>query len=74
MMGDDGEKFGAWPTTWEHCWGSGRWVDRFFDLLDENVVPREKQETIRKVLEWYRANHPVWFDWIELAGVPTPRI
>ena len=21
MMGDDGEKFGAWPTTWEHCWG-----------------------------------------------------
>ena len=21
-MGDDGEKFGAWPTTWEHCWGS----------------------------------------------------
>ena len=32
-MGDDGEKFGAWPTTWEHCWGSGRWVDRFFDAL-----------------------------------------
>ena len=22
MMGDDGEKFGAWPTTYEHCWGS----------------------------------------------------
>ena len=21
MMGDDGEKFGAWPTTWQHCWG-----------------------------------------------------
>ncbi len=21
MMGDDGEKFGAWPSTWEHCWG-----------------------------------------------------
>ena len=21
MMGDDGEKFGAWPTTYEHCWG-----------------------------------------------------
>jgi alpha-amylase len=26
MMGDDGEKFGAWPTTWRHCWGEGRWV------------------------------------------------
>src|SRR6478735_2116203 len=37
MMGDDGEKFGAWPTTWEHCWGSRRWVDRFFDALDTNA-------------------------------------
>jgi len=38
-----------------------------FDRLDERVVPREKQETIRKVLTWYRANHPVWFDWLEIA-------
>jgi alpha-amylase len=37
MMGDDGEKFGAWPTTWEHCWGSRRWVDRFFEALDANA-------------------------------------
>jgi 4-alpha-glucanotransferase len=34
MMGDDGEKFGAWPTTWEHCWGPGRWVDRFFEAIE----------------------------------------
>jgi len=31
------------------------------------VVPREKQEVIRKVLTWYRENHPVWFDWLEIA-------
>jgi alpha-amylase len=37
MMGDDGEKFGAWPTTWEHCWGQRRWVDRFFGALDANA-------------------------------------
>jgi 4-alpha-glucanotransferase len=37
MMGDDGEKFGAWPTTWEHCWGKGRWVERFFDALEANA-------------------------------------
>ncbi len=37
MMGDDGEKFGAWPTTWEHCWGARRWVDRFFDALEANA-------------------------------------
>lgn len=36
MMGDDGEKFGAWPTTWEHCWGSGQWVERFFGALEAN--------------------------------------
>jgi 4-alpha-glucanotransferase len=37
MMGDDGEKFGAWPTTWEHCWGRGRWVERFFEALEANA-------------------------------------
>jgi alpha-amylase len=37
MMGDDGEKFGAWPTTWEHCWGAGRWVERFFEALESNA-------------------------------------
>ncbi len=36
-MGDDGEKFGAWPTTWEHCWGRGRWVERFFEALEANA-------------------------------------
>ena len=37
MMGDDGEKFGAWPGTYEHCWGTNRWIDRFFGLLEENA-------------------------------------
>jgi len=37
MMGDDGEKFGSWPTTWEHCWGSGAWVDRCFAALEANA-------------------------------------
>jgi len=35
-MGDDGEKFGSWPKTWAHCWGEGRWVDRFFEALETN--------------------------------------
>ena len=37
MMGDDGEKFGAWPTTWEHCWGERDWVERFFSALEANA-------------------------------------
>jgi hypothetical protein len=37
VMGDDGEKFGAWPETFEHCWGRTRWVDRFFAALEANA-------------------------------------
>jgi hypothetical protein len=37
MMGDDGEKFGAWPGTYEHCWGDGRWMDTFFDALEDEA-------------------------------------
>jgi len=52
-MGDDGEKFGAWPTTWDHCWGEGRWVERFFDALDGNA---EWLTTLRP-RDWL-ADHP----------------
>ena len=37
VMGDDGEKFGGWPTTWEHCWGERQWVEKFFTALEENA-------------------------------------
>ncbi|HEY7131232.1 MAG TPA: alpha-amylase/4-alpha-glucanotransferase domain-containing protein [Candidatus Limnocylindrales bacterium] len=35
-MGDDGEKFGAWPTTHDHCWTNG-WVEGFFGALEANA-------------------------------------
>ncbi|HSL34793.1 MAG TPA: alpha-amylase/4-alpha-glucanotransferase domain-containing protein [Candidatus Limnocylindrales bacterium] len=35
-MGDDGEKFGGWPTTYEHCWGRTAWVEHFFSALEAN--------------------------------------
>jgi 4-alpha-glucanotransferase len=54
-MGDDGEKFGAWPSTWEHCWGKGRWVAAFFDALDANA---EWLATVRPV-DWLAAHEPV---------------
>ena len=37
VMGDDGEKFGAWPGTYELCWSNERWVDRFFEALEQNA-------------------------------------
>jgi hypothetical protein len=36
IMGDDGEKFGAWPGTYEHCWGKGRWIDDCFEAIEAN--------------------------------------
>jgi alpha-amylase len=35
ILGDDGEKFGVWPETYEHCWGNG-WVDKFFSEVERN--------------------------------------
>jgi hypothetical protein len=35
-MGDDGEKFGGWPKTFEHCWGKTAWLERFFTALEAN--------------------------------------
>jgi hypothetical protein len=34
-MGDDMEKFGAWPHTYEHCYRDG-WLDRFFSAVEAN--------------------------------------
>lgn len=33
---DDGEKFGAWPQTFEHVYGSGNWLENFFNTLVQN--------------------------------------
>ena len=34
MMGDDGEKFGSWPGTFEYCWSREHWVDRCFEAIE----------------------------------------
>ena len=55
VMGDDGEKFGSWPETYEHCWGKGQWMDRFFSALADNadwlelVTPSEWIERERPI-------------------------
>jgi hypothetical protein len=38
-----------------------------WDRIDEKVLPKEKQAAIRKVLEWYKAQHPVWFEWLDVG-------
>ncbi|MCP4659830.1 MAG: hypothetical protein GY856_30880 [bacterium] len=38
-----------------------------FDRIDDQVLPAERKERIREVLEWYKTHHPVWFQWLEIA-------
>ena len=35
VHGDDGEKFGTWPKTYDHVYGD-KWLIHFFDALSEN--------------------------------------
>lgn len=55
MMGDDGEKFGAWPTTHEHCWGASAWVDRFFEALESQSA----WLTTLRPSDWIDSHPPV---------------
>ncbi len=34
LMGDDGEKFGVWPGTYEHNWGANGYMKKLFATLD----------------------------------------
>jgi hypothetical protein len=38
-----------------------------FDRIDDEVMAPEKQQGIRRILEWYKAHHPVWFRWLEIG-------
>jgi len=37
-----------------------------FDRIDERVMARRNQSALREVLAWYKAEHPVWFGWLDL--------
>jgi len=36
VFADDGEKFGSWPDTYQHCYQNG-WLERFFSALEANA-------------------------------------
>jgi hypothetical protein len=52
------------PQALEH---DGERIRVHFDRINEMVMPRDKQGAVRKVLEWYKAHHPVWFEWLEVG-------
>src|SRR6266542_2208494 len=52
------------PQALEH---DGERIRVHFERINEMVMPRDKQAAIHAVLDWYKGNHPVWFEWLDLA-------
>jgi len=49
----------------EHFGESG--VRVHFDRIPPDVISPADQQRLAQILRWYRANHPIWFSWLELA-------
>jgi hypothetical protein len=37
FMGDDGEKFGVWPGTYDHNWGKGQYMKTLFKAVEDSA-------------------------------------
>jgi alpha-amylase len=74
-MGDDLEKFGAWPGTYDHCYRDG-WIDRFFTSLEAAgewlaTTPPGEYLAMRGPLgraDLPTASYPEMMEW----ALPTP--
>jgi hypothetical protein len=37
-----------------------------FNKISQDVISADNQEVLKKILSWYKKNHPIWFSWLEL--------
>jgi len=37
-----------------------------FDKIPQATISIDDQKKLRQILIWYKENHPIWFDWLEL--------
>ncbi len=37
-----------------------------FDCIPAEVISKDDQVLLRRVLIWYKEHHPLWFDWLEI--------
>jgi hypothetical protein len=51
------------PQALEH---DGDRIRVHFERINEMVMSRDKQAAVRRVLQWYKRHHPVWFEWLEV--------
>lgn len=37
-----------------------------FEKIPRSIISRQGQKKLRAILTWYKKNHPIWFEWLEL--------
>jgi hypothetical protein len=66
LMGDDGEKFGVWPGTYNHNWGDGRYMAQLFEALSREQdwlkttqwsLPAERFRELRGIKQQMQDQH-----------------
>ena len=45
---------------------SGNKMILVFSKISRAVISEEDQKKLKEILLWYRTNHPVWFEWLEI--------
>lgn len=76
VMGDDGEKFGLWPQTYDSVWEQG-WMDQFFEALEHNehwIETVHPSDYIDRYQAWGRAYLPT-ASYMEMGewALPSPQ-
>lgn len=76
IMGDDGEKFGLWPQTYQSIWGE-KWMDQFLDAIENNshwIETIHPQSYIDQYPAWGRAYIPT-ASYMEMGewALPSPQ-
>ncbi|MGH9681070.1 MAG: alpha-amylase/4-alpha-glucanotransferase domain-containing protein, partial [Candidatus Acidiferrales bacterium] len=74
-MGDDMEKFGGWPHTYDHCYRNG-WLEHFFTAIEgsqewlELIPPAEALKTHKPLgrVDLPTASYTEMMEWV----LPTP--
>jgi len=50
----------------EHFGSNG--IRIHFDRITTDVISREDQKTLWKILNWYKSSHPIWFRWLDIGS------
>lgn len=42
-----------------------------FDRIAPEVISLDKQRILKRILQWYKSHHPIWFSWLEITAAQS---